>query len=62
MTKLPPNLDQDDCPKCGRIFGVADEFCQSCGFDPVNNEADWEEYEKHLARKKEARDGNNRGS
>jgi len=49
-------LEIDDCPRCGKIFGLGDEVCQNCGFDPVDNPEDEAEYERHLARKKELRD------
>lgn len=52
------SIDQDDCPKCGRIFGLADESCQGCGFDPVDSPEDEIEYEKYLAKKKELRNAN----
>lgn len=49
---MPPT-EPDDCPRCGRVFGVADESCRHCGFDPVNDELDALEYELHQEKKKE---------
>jgi ribosomal protein L37E len=30
----------DYCPKCDRRFGVTEESCSGCGFNPVNNAED----------------------
>jgi len=41
----------DRCPRCRRIFGVTEEQCSGCGFDPVNNEEDEEEYDRYRKHK-----------
>ena len=50
-----PDRDPDDyCIRCERRYGVTEESCSSCGFDPVNSEEDENENEiaRHLWRVK----------
>lgn len=37
--KLSPRLY---CIECSYEYGMTDEICESCGFDPVDNEQDAE--------------------
>lgn len=39
----------DYCPVCDRRFGLEEESCSGCGFDPVNSEEDSIAYDKAIA-------------
>ena len=38
------------CVNCGAAYGVTDECCPQCQFDPVNDEKDGERHEEALRR------------
>lgn len=51
-----PKYNPDDyCVRCHRRYGVTEECCSGCGFDPVNSEEDENENEiaRHLWRVKQ---------
>jgi hypothetical protein len=44
----PPFNPSLYCPSCGTSWGIVDETCGNCGFDPVSNEDDAAFYEEAL--------------
>lgn len=50
---------EDYCQQCWHRYGIVDEKCKNCGFDPINDEEDAEAYEKAILEYKEYQNGSN---
>jgi len=41
------------CPRCSRRYGITEESCSGCGFDPVNSDKDAAVQDRAVAQYKE---------
>lgn len=48
------------CIKCDRRYGVAEEYCSGCGFDPIDGGADETAQYEAVLKYKEEQDANPR--
>lgn len=59
--RSPTFNPEEYCPACSYRWGIEDETCTNCGFDPVNNGEDAEMYDEAVIlwkRMKELREPN----
>lgn len=51
---------KDYCIRCDRRYGLTEESCSGCGFDPIDGGSDEEAQEEALLKFKEEQDANSR--